>query len=137
MNLNLFFKLQKIVIPKPKNNPLIKNFKGFIRLYENTKYSHIHEDYISGAIMRRYSHLKFRADGDVDYDERSKNPRFVSYNNVRLEIKESLIRGEHFFTWNFSNMVWESLVADGYRPHLLKEVNEKGHRHGLYLTIER
>ncbi len=132
--MNLFFNLKKVITPKPKNNSLIKNFKGFVRLYDNTKDSYIQEEYISGEIMRRYSHLEFRADGDIDYDKHSKTPQFVNYNNVRLEIEESIKRNEFIFTWNFSNVVWEALEADGYSPYLLGKDNERGHRHGLILA---
>lgn len=132
------FKKKSSEIIKEENYRL--SFREFLHLYWNKKNSYFLDDFLSGDIQKRNKHLKFRKNGDVDWDIKSRKPSFVEYNNTRLEIKEWMRttkqpdKGYYEFTGNFSGALWEAFKEDGFRVYLMKEVNEMGHKHKIPLV---
>jgi hypothetical protein len=72
--------------------------------------------------------LKFRENGDVDYDPKSKRPTFVEYNNVRLKIQLAKNRKERNVMDSLSVACWNELLNDGYQISNIGEDND-GYRH--------
>lgn len=72
-----------------------------------------------GAMMYlpKNSILRYRPNGDVDFDPKSRRPEFVEYNNLREVIrqaKEDKFRHVH---WRTSVACDETISKDGYRVH--------------------
>lgn len=64
------------------------------------------------------SHLKFRENGDVDFDPNSRLPKFVDYNNTRLLIKKAKDEGKKFAATCLSGVGWDEIIRDGYKIRL-------------------
>lgn len=65
-------------------------------------------------LPNRNPDLKYREDGDVDYDPKSKNPGFVAYNNIREAIRQAKKRGDTHVKVMLSNATEEMMRKDGY-----------------------
>ena len=134
------FFLKKKTVEEIKEKKFLLSFKEFIRIYWNKSDSYFLEEFISGEIQKRNKHLKFRKNGDVDYDFNSREPLFVAYNNTRLEMKEWMRRGVedkefkcYALTGNFSVNVITQLENDGFSVFNIKE-NVMGHRNIIYMV---
>jgi len=73
-------------------------------------------------------HLKFRENGDVDYDPKSRHPTFVEYNNVRLQIQSAKNSGQKEIMTNLSIACWDEIAHDRYSISVVRE-NKDGYRH--------
>lgn len=69
---------------------------------------------VSGQVLKN-PRLRYRKNGDVDYDPDSREPSFVQYNNAREIIRQSKLRGERFAKIQLSNASEEALRYDGYK----------------------
>lgn len=76
-----------------------------------------------------YAHMKYmprnpqliyrsgNSEGDVDFDPKSKNSRFVEYNNCREAIRQAKAKGYNHVHFRLSIAGSEAIKADGYIDH--------------------
>ncbi len=70
--------------------------------------------------LPRNPYLKYREtqrEGDVLYDEKSNDARFVDYNNLREAIRQAKKKGLYHIHWKMSIAVSEKIKQDGYIDH--------------------
>ena len=58
--------------------------------------------------------LRYRKNGDIDFDKNSKSSLFVEYNNAREAIRQAKNKNHNHVHWKISSAVAEELEKDGY-----------------------
>lgn len=64
--------------------------------------------------LPKNSKLKYRKDGDIDYDPTSRSPSHCDYNAAREVIRQAKVRGQNHIHWRTSTAIDRELIKDGY-----------------------
>jgi len=67
--------------------------------------------------LQRNPNLKYRDNGDIDFDPFSRLPNFVEYNNAREVIRQAKKAGQNHVHWRMSVAVAKEIRQDGYIDH--------------------
>lgn len=66
---------------------------------------------------RKLTYREKDAKGDIDRDDKSREPYHVEYNNCREAIRQAKEKGLNHVHWKTSVAVSEQIRKDGYRDH--------------------
>ena len=103
--------LDKLFQKKPYANPLKEGIimpccgERYARSYDDMKY------------LPKNPKLKYRDNGDVDYDPDSRQPTWVQYNNLREVIRQAKEKGLNHCHHSTSVFSSGEISKDGYKVH--------------------